>query len=355
MSLSPSRNLAGWILDERKAYRQIGILPEHRRFSVIALFSKEVDDVVYFVMIAHSFGLVSAVYNFNRRAAAVTEILVKLFGLVCLSFYDDRYGIEYADTIDHAHETAIAVHTWLGILFDQHKLCRGEVLDILGVTFDFGRSIVDVKADRRKELADEINAILGRGLLEPGHAAKLKDKLMFASSQLYGKVGRAFLRALSERQAWAHLLDHGRRRQLSLICDRSVELVIFTDGWVPDVRLSESGSSQIGAIVFDVVGSKALVISEAIPPGVIERWNVRKTQIHMVELFALVLIQRALPELFRNKRALLMMDSDSALGALVTGYSAKYDASALGVSWYADRVPTDGNPADAPSRDSCEE
>eukprot|EP00971_Amphidinium_carterae_P288260 5722718-Amphidinium_carterae.1 len=45
----------------------------------------------------------------------------------------------------------------------------------------------------------------------------------------------------------------------------------------------------------------------------------------MVELFAPVLIQRPLPELLRNKRALLMMDSGAALGALVKGYSAKYD------------------------------
>ena len=57
----------GWVLDERKAYRQIPILPQHRRWSVITLKDPTDGRVAYFVMIGHSFGLVSAVYNYNRR------------------------------------------------------------------------------------------------------------------------------------------------------------------------------------------------------------------------------------------------------------------------------------------------
>eukprot|EP00971_Amphidinium_carterae_P246359 4893121-Amphidinium_carterae.1 len=59
---------------------------------------------------------------------------------------------------------------------------------------------VDVKESRRRELLAEIGDILKRDRLEPGHAGKLKGKLLFASSQLWGRVGRAFLRPLSERQ-----------------------------------------------------------------------------------------------------------------------------------------------------------
>ena len=56
------------MLDERKAYRQVAIAPEHRKFSVICL--KDPVDTVpkFFIMIGHSFGLVSAVYNYNRRS-----------------------------------------------------------------------------------------------------------------------------------------------------------------------------------------------------------------------------------------------------------------------------------------------
>ena len=61
-------------------------------------------------MIGHSFGLVSAVYNYNRRSAAINEILVSLFGLIAFSFYDDKYGFEPAQTVESAHQIAQHVH-----------------------------------------------------------------------------------------------------------------------------------------------------------------------------------------------------------------------------------------------------
>ena len=62
------RPLAGWVLDERKAYRQLPVRPDHRKFSVICLKDPEDGVPKYFVMIGHSFGLVAAVYNYNRRS-----------------------------------------------------------------------------------------------------------------------------------------------------------------------------------------------------------------------------------------------------------------------------------------------
>ena len=53
---------------------------------------------------------------------------------------------------------------------------------------------------------EEIDFILSRKNLHPGHASKLRGKLFFLTSSLYGRVGRALMRPLSERQ---HL--HGGR------------------------------------------------------------------------------------------------------------------------------------------------
>ena len=92
------QTIAGWVLDERKAYRQIPVKPDQRKFSVIVM--KDPADRIpkFFVMVGHSFGLVSAVYNYNRRSAFINEVLVSLFGLVAFSFYDDKYGFEPAST-----------------------------------------------------------------------------------------------------------------------------------------------------------------------------------------------------------------------------------------------------------------
>ena len=86
-SLLPESNFAGWVLDERKAYRQVAIRPAQRKFSVICLKNPSSRRPEFFVMIGHSFGLVSSVYNYNRRSAAINEICLKLFNLVSFNFY----------------------------------------------------------------------------------------------------------------------------------------------------------------------------------------------------------------------------------------------------------------------------
>ena len=97
-------------LDERKkAYRQVVISPAHRKFSVICLKGPEKGRVAFFLMIGHSFGLVSAVYNYNHRSAAINEIMVRLFNLVAFSFYDGKYGFETVLTALPAHQVAQSV------------------------------------------------------------------------------------------------------------------------------------------------------------------------------------------------------------------------------------------------------
>jgi hypothetical protein len=200
LSSSAGAQVRAWVLDERKAYRQVAIDPAHRKFSVVAFRHFEIGKVAYFIMIGHSFGLVSAVYNYNRRSALVNEILQKIFMMISFNFYDDKYGFETYKTIHSAMECAQSVHQWLGVMYDQKKLQLGQLVDILGITYDFSELILRIKAGRKEELFEEIKWILESGLLEPGHAGKLKGKLMFADSQLWGKVGRAFLLAISERQ-----------------------------------------------------------------------------------------------------------------------------------------------------------
>ena len=193
-SAKPLGDVAGWVLDERKAYRQIAVRPDQRKFSVICLKDPCSGRPAFFIMIGRSFGLVSAVYNYNRRSAAINEILCKLFNLVAFSFYDDKYGFEPVETVKSARLTAECIHHWLGAKFDQKKLQLSVAPTILGVTYNLERMQLEIKDDRKRDLTEEIGSILESDQLDPGTAGKLKGKLMFGASQLWGKVGRAFLK-----------------------------------------------------------------------------------------------------------------------------------------------------------------
>jgi hypothetical protein len=379
--------LFGWVLDERKAYRQVPISPAHRKFSVVTFKHYETGKPAYFIMIGHSFGLVSAVYNYNRRSALIDEILRNVFELVSFNFYDDKFGFEPSGTAGSAMACAELVHFWLGAAFDQKKLQLKQNPDVLGVTYDLKALRLLIKESRIKELTEEIEAILSSEMLEPGHAGKLKGKLMFGASQLWGKVGRAFLLAISERQymknfdpsktavlgpaltlalkSWLKLLRTGPPREINPLRPAPSDVVLFTDGYTPDQRKAEIGPSRIGMVMFARYFAVPAQAGGMVQPELMTRWLPRATQICMVELFAAVAALETFGDYLRGKTVLLFVDSEAIEAALVKGYSSRSDICELvGVFWdkvqslkcmlYIDRVPTDANCSDGASRDKLQ-
>ena len=382
-SMDEHAQLAGWVLDERKACRQVAIRPDHRKFSVICLKDPSDGQRKFFVMVGHSFGLVSAVYNYNRRSAAINEILVQVFGLVAFSFYDDKYGFETVDTIVSARHVAECVHFWLGAKFDKKKLQLSRAPTILGVTYNLELMQLEIKKERKQELSDEITSVLHSGLLDPGSAGKLKGKLMFGASQLWGKVGRAFLRVISERQYmrfpnsstfkldkplemslhhWHKLVNEGPPRPIDQFGPKLVDAVIFTDGFTPDPRSNDVTPDRVGAVLFDRRLKCPLQFTSLIPDHVKKRWLSRTTQIVPVEMIAPVLALATFADRLQGADVLLLIDSESVEGALIKGYSSREDlCEIISVFWdlalqlrvrvFIDRISTDANPADWPSRD----
>ena len=49
----PDKALRGWVLDERRAYRQVPISPGHRKWSVVALKDPSTGKIAFFVMVGH--------------------------------------------------------------------------------------------------------------------------------------------------------------------------------------------------------------------------------------------------------------------------------------------------------------
>ena len=372
-------NLEGCVLDERKAYRQIAVRPDHRRWSVVSLRDPKDGRQAFFVMIGHSFGLVSAVYNYNRRSAAITDILRRVFSVAAFNFYDDKYGFEPSTTCRSAFQVAQKVHFWLGAQFDAKKLQLSEEPTILGVTYDLRSMCLRIKPSRKEELQDEIDSILHSALLPPGQAGKLRGKLMFGASQLWGKIGRAFLRSLSERQYirhprsdlnkalvkslehWKWLIQHGPPRPIMIASAKKADAVIFTDGSFPDGKEGSPLKPWIGGVLFKI-GCQPIQFGSEVSQKLIDQWLPRKSQISMVEMFATVVALETFREQIFDSSSLLFVDSESVPGALVKGYSAREDLCELvGSFWklaldvkvnlFIDRISTDANPADPPSRD----
>ena len=165
--------------------------------------------------------------------------------------------------------------------------------------------------------------ILRSKVLDPGHAGKLKGKLMFAEGQLFGRYGRSLLRALSERQyskiwvgelneqlevalrGWLMILGgYAVPRKIREERDNFADAVAFTDGWWPELATSQE-LPMTGFVLYDKRYAKPVYAMSQITKKEMEKWLPRKTQIVLVEMFAVVQLIASCGEKLRKKRLLL--------------------------------------------------
>ena len=391
LASSYSGKLGAWIVDEKSAFRQLPVAPESRAVAVVALCAPDTGRIAYFVMYGHPFGLSPSVYNYNRRARALTMMLVQDLRIIARNYFDDRFGVSRRELVEEEVSHVCHICHLLGIGISP-KTQHGPKVDILGIVFDFDRGCLGIKRDRRTRLIDELHEILSTSQLSPGRAGKLKGKLLFVAGHYSGRHGRAFLGAIGERQysqasktditpnirkavrAWIRILesDVGVRRLFDECTDKEADFVLFTDGAFPDIRtwlpLDET-IPRIGWVSFHKDShqqEEVLYSAMNVDEDVIEKWLPRLTQIGMIELLASVVAVEHMAKAMAGKTALLFVDSEAVEGCFVKGSSSREDQEDLvSIFWdlileadigmYISRVPTDSNPSDRPSRGDCSE
>merc|ERR1712143_32619 len=376
----PDSPLAAWVLDETSAFRQIPIHRDHRRYAVISLWDCARGRLAHFVMKGHAFGLVAAVYNYNRRSAILNDWL-RAMKVNAHHYYDDKFGFSTADVVEHDLRVASALHFLLGIPFNQGKLQCGTEVVLLGIQYNFGSRELSLLPKRRDELIAELSSITTGNGLQPGQAARLKGKLQFIGSHYRGRYGRSFLKAFADRQVgvrgpasdaavmravrfWLYLLRSGApARSFGPEDESFVHGSLWCDGYAPD-HYNDSNPDpalRAGWVYVDHLTGDVYYGAWEPQASTIDTWAPRATQVVMVEMLAPVIAVHALGELLQDRRILAFIDSEVVEGALVKGYSGKPDIDELaGAFWalcvagrvapYIDRVPTDANPGDDPSR-----
>ncbi|CAE8610890.1 unnamed protein product, partial [Polarella glacialis] len=188
-----------------------------------------------------------------------------------------------------------------------------------------------------------------------------RDVWTFAHMKL---IRRTIMNMWASRQALLQRAFYKKRRRHKVIIKKTVSkhrVVIFTDGVLAVFQ------PTIGAVVFDKWSAQAFYISLVVPQEVIDEWLPRATQIAMVELLAPVVVNHVFGSRLANRNVILMVDSEPVEGTLVKGYSSRSDMCWLTTSvfwqqaldlrslYYIDRVPTDANISDGPSRNRFRE
>ena len=134
--------------------------------------------------------------------------------------------------------------------------------------------------------------------------------------------------------------------------------LLYTDG---SFEPQSDKEAYVGAVLFVPGRESPLFTHCEVPRTVREKWLKRATQIYLVELFAAPLALETFKEWITGRSVIHFVDNNSALGALVKGYSNNEDAIRIVSEYwiraarfkcnlYIDRVESKSNVSDEPSR-----
>ena len=202
----PGERLAGFPSDFKSAYRQVTACPTQALDFVVATWNPSLACEVFFLAVSQLFGSGNAPLNFTRYPDFCCRALSVLFASAAVHCVDDMLVLEVLRTL------ASSFSCWRRFAV----LCGWDVPDIkspppsqrfraLGAFLDFSyfpdaAMLIRPAEDRIVSLKETLVEVLECGSLTPALAGKLYGKLMFLSSQYFGRLGRALLRAFSRRR-----------------------------------------------------------------------------------------------------------------------------------------------------------
>lgn len=363
-----------WKVDHEAAYRQIPLQASERRLAVVTFCDPSSGQKCLWIHNALPFGALGAVYGYNRPARGLVHIARVLLRIPVDNYFDDYWGVEGGASVASGFEAFKVLNELLGFLLKPSKeRSPGKEGEVLGLEVELSspQTRVSVSMARRAKLLQAIAGILFGGRLLPGSAGSLVGKLGFACSGIFGRVGRAALQPLYRRQHarrgstalsrplrsalgfFVTLLEDPPPRVFHSPSAARPPVVIYTDG---------NGAGCLGIVLFER-GEAPEVRFCAVPPAVLGLLQVRKQQIALIELIAVVVAFEVFADAVRDRDVLLFVDNRVAEGVVRNGYARRVaqDASALAnllwlrcaalkVCLYVRWVESDSNIADGPSR-----
>ena len=152
------------------------------------------------------FGSGNSPLNFSRFPDWCCRVLSFLFAIGAIHCVDDVLVLERACTVDSAYQCWRIFAALCGWdVPDAKSPPPSDFFRVLGAMTDFrqypdGPMLLRAASDRVESILEMLTEIRDCNRLSSALAGKIYGKLMFMSSQYYGRLGRALIRAFSRRQ-----------------------------------------------------------------------------------------------------------------------------------------------------------
>ena len=384
LKMNCEQDLVGRTLDLKSAYKQMAVAKESLPFAYVVVFNPVTRKPEAFKLLAAPFGATRSVYSFLRVIHSVWFIGVSALHLPWSHFFDDFVVFCQSAAATSTGQTVEMLFKLLGWKYavDGDKaMAFSPSFTALGVDIDLSQSAGGVvefanTAKRKAELLDTIAAILNKGSMTLTEAQKLRGRMQFMDGQLFGRLGRLCMRAVTDH-AFLHsgtklrqvtkeslerfviFLRHASLRRLHTLSGES--WFIYTDACFEPS--SNSWQCGLGGVLVGPNGEALSFFSVCLTKGQQDLLgaDTKRTIIFEAELLALVLAFALWRDQLNAVPVICFIDNNSARDVAISGagrnstardlvgFLLKLEMSVCAAPWYA-RVPTPSNIADDPSR-----
>ncbi|KAJ9473450.1 hypothetical protein DIPPA_28121 [Diplonema papillatum] len=375
MARDPSSAFKFVGLDHKDAYRQLHARNDGLCRCVVAE-EPATGRVRFFRMGRLSFGEAAAVVHYNAFAKVLARVVRRGLRLPLCQYYDD-----FAAPCPAGDDRALAdvlelLQDILLTSFNEEKTAEGERFRHLGLVFTITSEGVEVaiSAARRRGLVHMLEGVLARDSLSPGEAASLAGKLGFATSALFGRVGRVPLQPIFRRSNAATTfagfrlggdLEAALRWWMRTLAEdercfrKTVPLQLVRPGeGTRYVLLTDACLFGLGAVIATISEGEVAAVEYFAHP--VPQQGAGMT-IHHLEFVAVTVAFRLWFGDEEDFAVSVWVDNDVVLGSLIQGRTRAKElrapvhlfwerlARSRGNVWF-DRVPGVDNIADLPSR-----
>ncbi|CAE7232725.1 unnamed protein product [Symbiodinium sp. CCMP2592] len=375
--------ILGRTFDLTAAYKQYAVHSEDRAIMRIGARDTDTGAVRLYGVNSLPFGATGSVAGFLRTSAASWFLGCRALRLAWVNYFDDYPCLCKASAHAHVDRIVDRFFGLLGILY----ACEGrkavpfaKTFKALGILVDLenfcsGEVTLKHTPERIASLSASLQSVLDSDCLSQPEADRLRGKLHWFASFLFGRRSCLALQVLSRRakglgsstkldpelrEALVYLKDvalHAEPVKLTRQVGRT--FLIFTDGSL------EGSTAGLGGALFDSSGKALSYFSLNLPASSVEKLrSASKHPIYEIEMLAVWAALSAWSHLLSNSYTVMYLDNEAARGAFVacksgTAAGARIlngcldfeEASRLRI-WFG-RVPTHSNIADAPSRGDC--
>ena len=366
--------------DLRKAYKQLPLHETSLDESFLCVYDPGSGTAKIFGQYVLPFGARASVHGFCRISAGLWLIGVSGLRLHWYSYFDDFPTVEPEHTCPIARMGIDFLFQLLGWETSSEKdnpfsgICK-----VLGLEYNLeetklGTLIIKNTAKRIEDVSAEIDRALEENFLSSKDGERLRGRLNFMESQLFGKLSQQAFRGLSRHVlAGGGKLSTASRVHLQFLKDRiskgkprkvttSLEdtMHIFVDA------CHEPGAPQPAGLGGNLINSSGQFLeyfSEMLDEQILSSINVRSSgnPIFELECLAILCALHLWHPRVAGRHLIVYTDNNGALGSMIKGYSENPEGNAIVrlvhamldlsdcIVWF-ERVCSSSNVADEPSR-----